>query len=179
MIIPSDDQWAAVGNVADWLNYAPIGQQIFQLQGFAGTGKTTTVRFAIDELGIDLSRVAFGAYTMKASLLMRRQGLPATTIHKMIYSPVPPDLLVAEQARAEYEKLREQCPPDLPPALWKARCRQLARLMTEARQPHFIINPKAPIRDARLVVLSGVFSDDGEDLGGPRARPRRGGGIVR
>jgi exodeoxyribonuclease-5 len=29
----------------------------------------------------------------------------------------------------------------------------LERLLTAARQPRFIINPEAPIRDARLVVL--------------------------
>jgi exodeoxyribonuclease-5 len=107
MIIPSDDQWVAVGAIGDWFEHAPVGQQVFQLQGYAGTGKTTTIRLAIDALGIDPGRVAYAAYAMKAALVLRRQGLPATTIHKLIYTPVPPDLLAAEQARDAYERLLE------------------------------------------------------------------------
>lgn len=62
---------------------------IFKLWGYAGTGKTTIIRVLLEEFP-DLV-VKFAAYTGKAALVMQRNGLPATTIHSLIYKVIPPN----------------------------------------------------------------------------------------
>lgn len=56
----------------------------FRLFGPAGTGKTTLVKAIGPALGI---QPVFGAYTGKAAHVLRRKGVPATTIHSAIYAP--------------------------------------------------------------------------------------------
>jgi exodeoxyribonuclease V len=58
-------------------------EQVQTLGGYAGTGKTTLVRFLAERLD------AFGvcAFTGKAADVLRRKGIPATTIHSLIYTP--------------------------------------------------------------------------------------------
>ena len=58
-------------------------KQVFRVYGYAGTGKSTLARhFASNIEG----EVAFGAFTGKASLVMRKNGCDnARTIHSMIY----------------------------------------------------------------------------------------------
>jgi exodeoxyribonuclease-5 len=150
----SEDQKAFVASFCDWFRSAPCGQQTFHLHGYAGTGKTTATGYALEELGLGLRSVAFAAFTMKAALVMRANGLrTASTIHKLIYTPVTPSPFAAEEARAEFEELREQCPDDMPPAVWKARVRQLEQAAADAGRVRFIINPFSDVRDARLVVI--------------------------
>ena len=59
--------------------------QLFEISGAAGTGKTTLIRYFIDRIGLDLSDVAFVAYMGKAATVMARNGLPGQTIHSLIY----------------------------------------------------------------------------------------------
>ena len=79
-------QDAALKSVAAWLEARPGSRgtpQIFRLFGYAGTGKTTLARHLAE--GVD-GEVAFGAFTGKAALVMRRKGCAdASTIHSMIY----------------------------------------------------------------------------------------------
>lgn len=62
----------------------PFKKQLFILTGFAGTGKTTIISYIVDELGIKDS-TAFITFTGKAAMVMNLKGVPATTIHKLIY----------------------------------------------------------------------------------------------
>lgn len=56
------------------------------IAGYAGTGKTTLIRFIIDALEIPQDKVAYIAYTGKASLVMRNNGCPTSvTAHKFLY----------------------------------------------------------------------------------------------
>src|SRR5689334_2005380 len=86
MTVFTPHQDAALNAVAAWLKARPGSRgtpQIFRLFGYAGTGKTTLARH-LDE-GVD-GDVAFGAFTGKAALVMRRKGCDdASTIHSMIY----------------------------------------------------------------------------------------------
>lgn len=59
--------------------------QLFEISGAAGTGKTTLIRYFIDRIGLDLSDVAFVAYMGKAATVMARNSLPGQTIHSLIY----------------------------------------------------------------------------------------------
>lgn len=58
--------------------------QVQTLGGFAGTGKTTLIARLIREL----DDWAVCAFTGKAAHVLRRKGVPATTIHSRIYEPV-------------------------------------------------------------------------------------------
>ena len=54
---------------------------VVTIGGYAGTGKTTIIR----ELVKALKKVAVCAYTGKAANVLRRKGISASTIHKLIY----------------------------------------------------------------------------------------------
>lgn len=80
----SPQQNAAINDVRAWLK-DPNAKQVFRLFGFAGTGKTTLAKpLAQDVRG----SVLYGAFTGKASLVLRKKGCTgASTIHSMIYKP--------------------------------------------------------------------------------------------
>jgi exodeoxyribonuclease-5 len=88
MTVFTPHQDAALEATAAWLKARPgTGDtpQVFRLFGYAGTGKTTLARHLAE--GVD-GEVAFGAFTGKAALVMRRKGCrDASTIHSMIYRP--------------------------------------------------------------------------------------------
>ena len=56
------------------------------INGPAGSGKSSLVRFVIDALNISEDRVVYIAYTGKASLVLRNKGCTnAITAHKLLY----------------------------------------------------------------------------------------------
>jgi exodeoxyribonuclease-5 len=60
------------------------------ISGYAGTGKSTLVRFIIDALQVDEEKVAYCAYTGKAAEVLRRKGNSnAMTLHKLLYTSIP------------------------------------------------------------------------------------------
>lgn len=62
------------------------------ISGYAGTGKTTLVKFAIDALGLSPDDVGYAAPTGKAALVMQSMGNEnATTIHRLLYDWYPRD----------------------------------------------------------------------------------------
>ena len=64
-------------------------KRIQTLGGYAGTGKTTLIKAAHEEL----EKFAVCAFTGKAANVLRRKGVPATTIHSLIYKPEEKDSL--------------------------------------------------------------------------------------
>lgn len=71
-------------------------KQIFEIAGYAGTGKTTLVKYIIEELGLSENEVAYAAYTGKAALVMQLNGLKATTIHKLIYETIEEEVEILD-----------------------------------------------------------------------------------
>lgn len=59
-------------------------QQIVTLSGYAGTGKSTCLAI----ISKVLPNFAICAYTGKACNVLRKKGLPASTIHSIIYKPI-------------------------------------------------------------------------------------------
>lgn len=56
------------------------------ISGYAGSGKSTLVRFIISALGLKNQQVAYIAFTGKASQVLVQKGCPnATTAHKLLY----------------------------------------------------------------------------------------------
>lgn len=83
----SPDQSTALDRMKAWL-LAP-DKQYFVLAGYAGSGKTTIVQEFINAL----TRPAICcAPTGKAASVLRRRltSTPVTTIHRVLYKPVPP-----------------------------------------------------------------------------------------
>lgn len=56
------------------------------IAGFAGTGKSTLVKFLISELGIPNDKIAYACFTGKAALVLQQKGQEAMTLHKLLYN---------------------------------------------------------------------------------------------
>ena len=91
---PSAAQAAAIAAIRDWFETRSGQQQVFRLFGYAGSGKSTVLKFALDELGLSPQRgakdgacvpgVVTATFTGKAALVLSRKGTPARTIHSLI-----------------------------------------------------------------------------------------------
>lgn len=58
--------------------------------GYAGTGKSTLVRFIIDALNVSEDKVVYATYTGKAAEVLRKKGnANAITLHKLLYDSIP------------------------------------------------------------------------------------------
>lgn len=77
------------------------------IAGAAGSGKTTTVRYIVDALNVDMSDVVFATFTGKASLVLRNKGCHnAMTLHRLLYIPKTlsnGDVEFEERATLEYD----------------------------------------------------------------------------
>lgn len=81
----TNDQIIADKMIEDWFLHST--RQIFVLSGFAGTGKTTLLKYTITQtlkLVPDES-AAFVTPTGKAATVLIRSGIRACTLHKLIY----------------------------------------------------------------------------------------------
>ena len=83
------EQTELVNRLLSW--YRSKTTQTFAYTGAAGTGKTTCIRSFIEEAGIE--RYITCAFVGKAVTVLAKQGLPATTIHSMIYHVIFEDVL--------------------------------------------------------------------------------------
>lgn len=163
-------QEQALDRVGDWLRSGD--QQVHHLFGFAGTGKTTLAKHIAEQEG---GTTLFGAYTGKASLVLRQKGcVGASTIHSMIYRS-------REKSNAHIAKLRDSI---------LALGQELAMMqMTEEEiennthmielrraykaegdesdQPLFKLNHESVVKDADLIIIdecSMVDAQMGADL---------------
>lgn len=77
------DQLMASLQMENW--WYSSNNQVFEVSGAAGTGKTTLVRYLIERIGLSMDEVLFIAFMGKAATCMQRNGLPAKTLHSAIY----------------------------------------------------------------------------------------------
>lgn len=82
-IILNEDQQVLLTKLKDWWirRYKPY----FVYSGRAGTGKTTVIMEFVKALGLSDSEYVCAALVGKAVLVMLRKGLPAKTIHSLIF----------------------------------------------------------------------------------------------
>ena len=84
----NSDQIFASYEANKWWHSASSGQ-VFEISGAAGTGKTTTIKYILMDLGLNpVEEVLFVAYTGKAATQLARNGLPAKTCHSAFYEVV-------------------------------------------------------------------------------------------
>ena len=68
-----------------------LGERYTVISGFAGSGKSTLIKFIVDALPIDPEKdVAYVAFTGKAATVLQQKGCQnATTAHKLLYRAKP------------------------------------------------------------------------------------------
>ena len=60
------------------------------ISGYAGSGKTTLVKFIIEALDVEEDKVAFASFTGKAAEVLRKKGNKnAMTLHRLLYDSIP------------------------------------------------------------------------------------------
>lgn len=82
----NNGQLFATNDLEHWWHHST--KQVFGIEGPAGTGKTTIIRYFIERIGLELKDVLFMAYMGKAASQMIRNKLPAKTIHASCYDYV-------------------------------------------------------------------------------------------
>ena len=88
----NEDQELLFQKMKQWwfdINHGTAKRNYFVYAGSAGTGKTTVMREFIKEIGLNDKEYVCAALIGKAVLVMQRKGLPARTIHSLIYSSQP------------------------------------------------------------------------------------------
>ena len=129
-ITPSDTQTRAIAAIKDWFKSRTKEQQVFRLFGYAGTGKSTVLKFALAELGLDPHKssrdggdcvpgVVTATFTGKAALVLRRKGTPARTIHSLIYSVI---VATDEEIEAAGKKIEEAQNRSRQPRWFRPHC---------------------------------------------------------
>lgn len=170
-ITPSDTQKRAIDAIKRWFREEAKDKQVFRLFGYAGTGKSTVLKFALEELGIGDHRraedgddyadggVVTATFTGKAALVLRRKGTPARTIHSLIYSVMEATEKEIEEFRAQIGKAEtdvrgiadafERCAAE---AAIEAMRQQLGAM----KRPRFALNPQSDAASCALIVLDEV-----------------------
>jgi exodeoxyribonuclease-5 len=80
------EQQDLVNALMDWYNNKTNEKPYYSYSGKAGTGKTSVIKFFINELGFSSADYAAACYTGKGSLVLEKNGLNASTIHSLIYN---------------------------------------------------------------------------------------------
>ena len=96
-------QQNALNLLIKWYS-AVDSEQVFRVFGYAGVGKSYSINAFIKSMGLELSDVKFATYTGKAALVLCKKGIAATTIHKLIYTPVE-EVIEKEQPDGTIKKI--------------------------------------------------------------------------
>lgn len=182
--MPASFEWTAqqeqaIREIRTWMQYPD--RPFYYLAGWAGTGKTTLVK----ELTGELDGVLYAAFTGKAaSVLQRYSGLPAQTLHSLLYLVSDPNLEKLIELNVKLGMLTPGTPDYIETEA------ELNIEVERSKRPRFRLNPESPLRGAKLLVLdecSMVNERLGQDalsfgvpilvLGDPaQLRPVKGGG---
>lgn len=66
------------------------GEKYTVISGYAGTGKSTLVKFIIEALQVEPSKVCYATYTGKAAQVLAKKGNKnAITLHRLLYDSFP------------------------------------------------------------------------------------------
>lgn len=142
----------------------------FLLGGYAGTGKTTLAKELISGMG----KVIVAAYTGKAAHVLRRHGLEASTLHKVIYLPRDKCDARLRSLLLQKKKLLETASSDSVTSEGLTRNLKLEKLekaifkeRQNLKRPDFNLNTDSELAEADLLVIdeySMVDEQMGEDL---------------
>jgi exodeoxyribonuclease-5 len=160
----TDKQKSAIDDLKNWFRNRTGEQQVFSVLGYAGAGKSTMVKYALAELGVDPHQAAGSSgflaatFTGKAALVMSRKGTPAQTIHSLIYRVSDASPQEIERIKTEIAEIKTRIAKlGLAERLFvEAQLRSLELRLKDAHKPQFVLNTESVLRDARLLVLDEV-----------------------
>ncbi|WP_192898727.1 AAA family ATPase [Crenalkalicoccus roseus] len=168
-ITPSDTQHRAIAAIKHWFQSEADRKQVFRLFGYAGTGKSTVLRFALEELGLEhhcgggngepcTPGVVTATFTGKAALVLRRKGTPARTIHSLIYSVIEATEEEVEAAEKKIEEAvaRARGLTGFERTTAEATIEAMRQGVADMKRPRFALNPKSDAAHAKLIVLDEV-----------------------
>ena len=139
-------QAEAAAKITDW--YGDDSRQVFRLFGYAGTGKTSSARHIVEQLGV--RRVLYAAFTGKAAYVLRGKGcVGASTVHSLIYQPV-------EKVRAHLEQLKAKLRTVEDPAERLELQRDITREQAKVESPDWILREETELDGADLLVVDEV-----------------------
>lgn len=88
MIELTSEQRRVIADAKAWFR-SSTSDQVFEISGMAGTGKSVVLQAIVQELHLDEEEYAACAYTGAAALVMRKKGFPkASTLHSLLYQYV-------------------------------------------------------------------------------------------
>jgi exodeoxyribonuclease-5 len=172
---PSPAQAAAIREIKDWFETRTGDQQVFRTFGYAGSGKSTVLRFALDELGLSphqgerdggcVPGVVTATFTGNAAYVLKNKGTPARTIHSLIYSVIE---ATEEEVEAAAKKVREaevgiRTLTGFERTAAEAGIEAMRQALAQMKKPRFALNPQSDAADAKLIVLDEV-SMVGEEM---------------
>src|SRR5262245_60777722 len=173
---PSDTQARAIVEIKDWFQNRTDEQQVFRLFGYAGSGKSTVLKFTLDELGLDPHRsdrtggscvpgVVTATFTGKAALVLRRKGTPARTIHSLIYSVIAAteEEVAAAVTKIEEAEKKARMLTGFDRTAAEAGIEAMRQALSGMKKPRFALNPQSDAAHAQLIVLDEV-SMVGEEM---------------
>ena len=172
---PSAAQAAAIAEVRDWFENRTDQQQVFRLFGYAGSGKSTVLKFAIDDLGLSPHRsakdgtcvpgVVTATFTGKAALVLNRKGTPARTIHSLIYSVIESteEEVAAAALKVQEAETAARRLTGFDRTAAEAGIEAMRQALSAMKHPRFALNPQSDAADAKLIVLDEV-SMVGEEM---------------
>jgi exodeoxyribonuclease V len=173
---PSDKQRQAIARIKEWFQHRTPEQQVFRLFGYAGVGKSTVLKFALHELGLEphqsakssdscVPGVVTATFTGKAALVLRRKGTPARTIHSLIYSVIEAteEEIQAAQERISTAEADARALSGFDRTTAEAAIEAMRQSVTAMKKPRFALNPESDAAEAKLIVLDEV-SMVGEEM---------------
>ncbi|KKN74521.1 hypothetical protein LCGC14_0389380 [marine sediment metagenome] len=135
------EQQAAKELALSWFEN-PDSDPVFRVFGYAGTGKTTVIKEFVEEIK---GKILYAAFTGKAALVMRRHGVPASTIHSLIYKPIIPEEEYFKEVKENFQLARE--------AGNREASKELSDEMRKCSALSFELNDESPLNSAALLVL--------------------------
>lgn len=85
-MIFTDEQERIIQGAVNHIKSNEVDEQVYQIAGSAGTGKTTVLREIIKRSEIPMSRIAVMTFIGQAAIILRSKGIyNARTIHSQLY----------------------------------------------------------------------------------------------
>lgn len=161
----SPEQDRALIAIKRWFDTpAESRSQTFRVDGYAGTGKTTIAKYAVE--GID-GDVYFAAFTGKAAHVLATKGCPnASTLHKLMYTPKDKSQDRLEKLETELKSLTASLhsAPEASRASLRTRIATVERDIRTERanltRPSFKLNTESPLKTAALLVVDEYYMLD-------------------
>ena len=154
----SPQQEKALSSVERWIKSK--NKQVFRLDGYAGTGKTTLAKHFASMVS---GQVYFAALTGKAAHVLEKSGANnVSTIHKLIYVPKNKSQQRLQELQKEYRDLTKTDPQPL--NLIKKLEREIQQEQKNLVRPSFQLNLDSPLRTAALLIVDEYYMI-GEEMG--------------